>query len=744
MNIASSVLLVMTTLVMLGLSVTRAAADEPVVKIGAGGYLTVMPKPCKALPTEIYKTADLTGPMITNQWWSSLVWQKHSQNMFPHPAVVRCDADGLMMAYPGSRIHGNESGIFGSAELRNGDLKIGHSVVSDFPRADCGGYSDWFVTAVFQRDQASLRASFGHGSPFVYGMIQGGEPRVTFAKPPKVWSGTAKDSTLGVTVNGHHYGLFGASGSTWTGLDGVSFTNRNQGRSHFSVAVLPDDRVETLQLFAKYAHSHVTDSRIDYKVADSKVSATYLFVCTPREGAEANTLFALYPHQWKYTSTKLTEMTYGSVRGAMKVGIGTSFTTAVPVQGVLPMLPREGIADRARMLGHLQAEAVKPKPDFADTYWEGKHLGTLASLSGIAEVADAPELRQTFVAELKRRLENWCTATPGKEQPVFYHDAKWGTLIGSRPSYGSDQSLNDHHFHYGYFIRAAAEVARLDPEWAKPWGPMVNLLIRDIASSDRHDPLFPYLRCFDKYAGHSWASGDANFADGNNQESSSESLNAWYGLMLWGEATGDIALRDLGIFLFNTERTAVEEYWFDVAGTNYPADFPQVALGMVWGGKGAFGTWFSGDIDCIHGINWLPFTPASLYMGRHPEYVRKNFDRIVAKRKGGTDFNTGWGDLVAMFGALNDPAPAVAHLAAHPDCKIEGGNSRAFMDHWIHTLQTLGHIDPTTTSPHPFTNVFVRDGKKVYSAYNFGPQPITVRFSDGTSLEVGPKSLTTK
>src|SRR5262249_55931808 len=159
--------------------------------------------------------------------------------------------------------------------------------------------------------------------------------------------------------------------------------------------------------------------------------------------------------------------------------------------------------------------------------------------------------------------------------------------------------------------RAAAEVARLDPQWAKQWGPMVELLIRDIASRDRKDAMFPYLRCFDKYAGHSWASGDSAFADGNNQESSSESLNAWYGLMLWGEATGDAATRDLGVFLFNTERTAVEEYWFDVAGTNYPKDFPQVALGMVWGGKGAFGTWFSADIDCIHGINWLPFTPAS-------------------------------------------------------------------------------------------------------------------------------------
>ena len=160
------------------------------------------------------------------------------------------------------------------------------------------------------------------------------------------------------------------------------------------------------------------------------------------------------------------------------------------------------------------------------------------------------------------------------------------------------------------------------------------LLIRDIASPGRTDTMFPYIRCFDKYAGHSWASGDANFADGNNQESSSESLNAWYGMMLWGEATGDKTVRDTGLSLFNTERTAVEEYWFDVSGTNFPKDFPQVALGMIWGGKGAFATWFSGDIDCIHGINWLPFTPASIYMGRHPDYVKKNHDRIVEKREG--------------------------------------------------------------------------------------------------------------
>lgn len=273
---------------------------------------------------------------------------------------------------------------------------------------------------------------------------------------------------------------------------------------------------------------------------------------------------------------------------------------------------------------------------------------------------------------------------------------------------------------------------------------MVNLLIRDIASPDRKDGMFPHIRCFDKYAGHSWASGDANFADGNNQESSSESLNAWYGMMLWGEATSNKRILDTGIYLFNTERTAVEEYWFDVSGTNYPKDFPQVALGMVWGGKGAFATWFSGDIDCIHGINWLPFTPASLYMGRHPEYVKKNFDRIVEQRKEGDDFNNGWGDLVVMFGALNDPAMASKYINSTPDCSLEGGNTHAFMYQWIETLNTLGINDTGVVADHPFTNVFNKDGKKTYSAYNFGSTPLIVSFSDGTKLEAKPKTLTVK
>ncbi len=717
-------------------------ATGEIVAAGAGSYSTVLPADCKPLPEKIFKTADVKGPTVTGQWWSSLLWQDFSANLFPHPLGMVCTAEGLAISYPGSGLVGGKDAIMGGGITKDGDVRIGLTAGSLFKSAECGAYSDWFVTASFAAGDASLKTSFGHGSPFIYCTYTGGDPVLRFAHKPIVWSGAAEGAVLGVTVRGNHYGLFGPTGSTWSGLDGTALTNTAAGKSYLSMALLPDDKPETLAFFKRYAYSHVIDTQVDYQALPGKVKATYRFITKAFEGAEKGTVFSLYPHQWKYSSHKLTEMSYKSVRGEMKVGQGTEFVTEVPVQGVLPMFPAEGIKDKARLLGYLKAEATKPPADFADTYWDGKLLGRLATLSGIAEMAGAPELQKVFIDELKRRLENWFTASPGETAPLFYYNSTWGSMIGSKPSYGSDMPLNDHHFHYGYFIRAAGEIARLDPEWAKKWEPMVMLLIRDIASPSRTDTMFPYIRCFDKYAGHSWASGDANFADGNNQESSSESLNAWYGMMLWGEATGNKTVRDTGLSLFNIERTAVEEYWFDVSGTNFPKDFQEVALGMIWGGKGAFATWFSGDIDCIHGINWLPFTPASIYMGRHPDYVKKNHDRIVEKRKEGKNYNNGWGDLVVMFNALSDPASASEYMEKTPDCSLEGGNTHAFMYHWIETLNTLGINEPSVVADHPFTNVFKKDGVKTYAAYNFGTSPLNVAFSDGTKLIAKPKSLT--
>lgn len=698
---------------------------------GGGSYRLTRPQPCKPLPETMYLTDKVRGPIITNQWFSSLLWQPFSQPMFAHPLVLRCSEKGVSLAYHGSRLRADKSGIFGVGPGAEGDVTIALDANERFRDARCDGWSDWFVDAEMAAGPAKLRFSFGHGSPMVFCRSEGAAPVISLGRAPKFFAGAAGTAALGFSIEGRHYGLFAPAGGRIDAASPQRWTLAlPRGRDYFTVAVLPDDRPETFALFARYAHNHVVGTRLEYRVDGAKVRCTYRFEVKPLEGRQPGTIFALYPHQWKYTSDRLSALSYQSVRGAMKVGSGESFTTEVPVQGVLPFLPGEGLtaAERGRLIELLEEEAARSPERFRDTYWEGKHLGRLATLAGSAEAVGQTELRQKFLAEIRRRLENWFTASPDKQQTVFYYDRRWGTLVGSPPSYGSDLPLNDHHFHYGYFIRAAAEAARENPAWGRRWAPMVELLIRDIASTDRNDTMFPYLRCFDRYAGHSWASGDANFADGNNQESSSESLNAWYGMILWGTAMEKPEIRDAGLMLFNIERTAVEEYWFDVSGTNYPADFPQVALGMVWGGKGAFATWFSGDIDCIHGINWLPFTPASLYMGRHPDYVRKNFERIVAQRKGGTDFNTGWGDLVLMFGALADPS-AAAQYAAQPQLKIESGNSRAFLHHWICTLKNLGRVDADLAADQPLFAAFVRDGRRSVAAYNASTRPTTITFS---------------
>ena len=99
-------------------------------------------------------------------------------------------------------------------------------------------------------------------------------------------------------------------------------------------------------------------------------------------------------------------MSYGSVRGEMKVGEGTRFVTEVPVQGVLPMFPAEGITDQERMLGYLKEEADKDACRF-----RGHLLGGQATSAGSPRSAASPKwlarrsCRKVFIDEIKRRLE---------------------------------------------------------------------------------------------------------------------------------------------------------------------------------------------------------------------------------------------------------------------------------------------------------------------------------------------------
>lgn len=739
------------TLAVLATGIGRALADDTVVKLGSGSYTMALPKGAKAPPDTIYRTENAMGKMPTNKWWSSLAWMKYSERQFPHPLAVEAGPAGLRVFYPGPSIHANDKGIFGNMPGKSAaDFVIGHSGQEEFPEALVDAFSDWFVAARFASGKSSLKVSYGHGSPFVFTLYEGGDPRLTFAETPQVWSGDANSPVLGVTTSGKHYALFGSAGSTWNGLGGKTLTNTSKGKKHFSAALLPDNSEKTLALFKKYAYSHVTDSRVNwmYDPKTSTVTTTFTFSTTPHEGKQDGTLFALYPHQWRTANDVQVLGEYQSVRGKMKLAEGTAFRTVIRYPGVLPALPIGAGVDRQTFASALQAEVDRAAAPLSDTYADGKWLGRNATLIPIAEQFQLDDAAKALRERMRHRLEEWLTAPdangPAKNRGLFYYDDRWGTLIGYPASYGSDDELNDHHFHYGYFIKAAAEIARRDPAWAKDdrWGRMVKLLIRDTAGWDRKDTMFPFLRNFDVYAGHSWASGHARFGDGNNNESSSEAMNAWSGLILWGEATGDRAIRDLGIYLYTTEMHGIDEYWFDMHGENHAKGYTPSVVTMVWGGQGVNATWFSARPEHIHGINWMPFHGGSLYLGHFPAYVEKNYAALV-KENNGTNWKE-WSDLIWMYRALTDPQDAIKLFEASKDkITFEAGNSKANTYVWIYGLSALGQVDAGVTADTPLYAVF-RNGKtRTYCAYKMESGPQTVRFSDGFELKASAAGFAT-
>jgi endoglucanase Acf2 len=207
-------------------------------------------------------------------------------------------------------------------------------------------------------------------------------------------------------------------------------------------------------------------------------------------------------------------------------------------------------------------------------------------------------------------------------------------------------------------------------------------------------------------------------------------MNAWCGLILWGEATGDRALRDLGVYLYTTEMNAINEYWFDVLGRNRPRAYTPSVVTMVWGGKGVNATWFTQNPEAVHGINCLPIHGGSLYLGQFPSYVEKNYAALVAENSG-TNWDE-WADLIWMYRALADPEDAIAQFErAGGKAPAEAGNSAANTYHWISGLRRLGRVDATVTADEPISAVFQQGPTRIYCVYSMDARPRTVRFSDG-------------
>jgi endoglucanase Acf2 len=743
-----------------GLVLAAQSATAQPVKAGEGAYF-LGPKPGdKGLPAAPLRTeAMLKQAAPTSQWYSTLIFNPKPLPIFVQPMTVRTTEQGFEMALPSKEVT--------TTDRRDTEVAYPHrdplllSPAGFEPgTAKLAGVGDWSIDISFARGADDMRVTVAHGNPYAYIQLTRGDLRLRLPAAGERFGADADGRALALRVKGKAYALFGPAGTRWESVSATEWIARLPAGKHFvSAAVMPDDKPETLALLARHAYAFLQGTRVQwrYDVAASQVETTFTATTRVMDGADNGPLYGLYPHHWFNNASVEGKLgpAYDTVRGKIRLLAAAQFKTTHPYVGFVPYWPGVGDSPRRAELSDVMKTDLRNArrlmlPEGQSAYWQGKGLQRIMKLLDVHEQQGDREARDQLLAMLKKRMEEWFGG--GDSKRYFFVDRSLGAVASYPDEFFGIAEINDHHFWYGYWVRVAAEIALRDPAWAakERWGAMVDLLVADIANPERGRPDFPFLRNFDVYEGHSWANGLGGVGEygmyGNNQESSSEAINAWVGLILWGEVTGNRELRDLGAYLYATEAQAIEHYWFDVHGLVLAPEYKNVDVAQLFGGKYIHNTWWTDDPRQITGINLLPITTASTYMARSPQYIRKNLaalkdeQAIWAARGKKVDPPDIWQDVFAKYQSLADPAPALA--AWNRWGAVELGETRSHTLHWLLSLNELGTPDLSVRADTPMYAVFKRaDGRKTHLAYNAGKAPISVRFSDGQVLTVAPGTL---
>ncbi|GEL93725.1 glycosyl hydrolase [Cellulomonas composti] len=600
------------------------------------------------------RVADGVVPQ-TNRWYSGLVFG--DQPVFAQPLSFQLDGPGFTIGLP--RPVATAATIAGShVPALTVDVGAAEAVVTA---------ADPVAVTIELRDDA--------GDALGSVALAEGSPVVTFTAARAVTVRTA--GPLVATPEGPATASGDEDSTSWQ-LVGPGY---DEGASELAAGdvvgwyALPDDAADGAAVALADAAAHPVEGvDVTYGVGDV-VRTTLTYRTTGGPGA-----YVLAPHQRAGEQPGRTGCglgTYASVGGDLELCAGSALTSFAPlvVPASVPEVTAVTADERTAMLTALEADVAATDPFGSDTYFGGKALFRAATLVVLGEELGAP----AEVADLRERtsaaLREWAQPDGCEQRDArcVVYDEGARSALGLTPSFGSDQ-LNDHHFHYGYLLAAAGLLGAGDRALTADLAPVLDLLAADIAAATPSEAL-PQLRSFDPYAGHSWASGTAPFADGNNQESSSEAVNAWNGLALWAAASGQDDLATQATWMLSTESAAARAYWTapDLgAFTGYEHEI----VSLVWGGKRDWATWFSPDPDAILGIQLLPMGPAQRALATDvpPERIRAAVQEATPN-----GFDVPFGGYVLAYLSLageQDAAQAWDALLSLPDDAIDDGTSR--------------------------------------------------------------------
>jgi hypothetical protein len=507
---------------------------------------------------------------------------------------------------------------------------VGSSFTNSFWPNDAKAlqWSDLGFTFRMEDDNGNLMdGSVFHGVPYTWVDITGIDPVLQTSHPVEVVynamgnlveGSTFPGSSLFFSVNGKLFGVHAPDGATFNlSESGEWIPQMNAGTPHYLViSVIPD--VSLIPPYEQYARNKITGSRFewDYQPSSGEIITTFEVETQNLEGLGDNepTLMSFLPHHYRDTDhpSFIANADYESLIGVMHSAVGTGFDFHYDFGGMPPYMPQplNLSSEKEQRLNDLITTRVEASEGAFNGNTYAKGLNEYSNIMLMAKELDHPGF-EAVKANLKNELINWLTYDPSEADEGGYFFARYpnfGALIGFPSGYGS-QAFNDLHFHYGYFVIGAARLMLVDDQFKARYGEVVKEIAKSYANWKRYgendDSKLPTLRNFDPYMGHSWAGGVGNGGDGNNQESTSEAMNSWFGIYLLGVALEDHEITSLGATGFMLEGTATADYWFNRNG-DLPETYPFNYVGILKANNLAMATYCSGDPAWAFGIQCVP------------------------------------------------------------------------------------------------------------------------------------------
>ena len=590
----------------------------------------------------------------TNRWYSSLAFGQGGLPVYPRPLSMTPRDGGFSMGLTTPVASANA--IIGAARddvAVSIDGARGFGVVS---RAD---------SVAVALTMGPAKVTMAQGWPAVGIVADAALTAQIFVSFASVGEG------LGVaTVNGVEYGIVVDGGT----VDGTRLS-LDQGGSAAIFAV--PDGIDAAA-FASALGASSPRVTVSSSLSDDAATTTVTYGDSPT---------VVVVPQSRATDGGLTcdLGTFATIDGPYAACAASEVSWDVPRITPSDALSLDGITadEKSAIVAALQVDAKGGPADLpGDSYFGPKAMYRLANLIQVADALGETALADQVATKLATELQSWADpqGCSTRDAKCLVYDPEIKGVVGLTPSFGSED-FNDHHFHYGYLLYAAAVAGARDAALLADIGPSLDLVADDIASPVATDD-FPQWRAFDPVAGHSWASGSAPFADGNNQESSSEAVAAWNGVALWRSLRGDAEAAGVAEWMLSAEAEAARRIYLEPDVSAFP-EYLHGTVGIEWGSKRDFATWFSAEPNAIVGIQLIPSPPAAMdyYAVVAPASVASAID--AARGEGsGVQFS----DYLLMYQAAQSGVEANAAWDAAlvlPDGSIDDANSRAYMLAWI-------------------------------------------------------------